>query len=116
MSDNLQQLSAEGSKSDADSEPRLDEYQEPEPVLSSESAEGTSSSSSEASSDTEPEEALGFPAHALQKLNDGLNRGSWVVHIACLIDCERAAASLIKHPDRQVTSYTDLHNHHDSTV
>lgn len=102
MSDYLQSP-PEVSRSDAGSEPRLDEYQEPEPVLSSESAQGISSSSSTASSDTEPEETLGFPTHSLQKLNDGLNRGNWVVHIACLIDCERAAANLIKHPNRQAT-------------
>ena len=97
---------SEGRKSDAESDPRMDDYQDPEPVLSSESAKATSSTSSTVSSDMDSEEALGFPIHALQKLNEGLNRGSWVVHISCLIDCERAAANLIKYPDRQVTMLT----------
>lgn len=100
--DALQGNPSEASKSDAESGPPPDEYQEPEPVVSSESADETSSSTSTAGSEMESDEALGFPVHSLQKLNDGLNRGSWVVQIGALVDCEKAAANLIKHPDRHV--------------
>ena len=70
---------------------------EAEAILSSESS---ASSSSTAGSEEELEETLEFPAHQLQKLNEGLNRSNWVVHITCLTDCERAAAALIRHPER----------------
>ena len=64
---------------------------------------GSSGSSVNANSDAESEETLMFPAYQLQKLNDGLNRGSWIVHIDCLVECEKVAAALIKSPDRCVT-------------
>ena len=105
LGDDLQRSPSEASKSDAESGPPPDDYQEPEPVVSSESADDTSSSSSSAAgSEVESAAVLGFPLHSLQKLNDGLNRGSWVVQIAALVDCEKAAAHLIKHPERQVSS------------
>jgi hypothetical protein len=92
---------ASGSPSENQSEPRSDSVVEVdlEATLSSDSK---ASSSSTADSEEGSEEALGFPAHQLQRLNEGLNRGSWVVHINCLVDCERAAAALIRHPDRRV--------------
>ena len=74
----------------------VDEDPGPEPVLSSESE----ASSSTSDSDEELASAIVFPAQQYHKLNDGLNRSSWVVHINCLIECERVAAALIRSPDR----------------
>ncbi len=87
------------SHSDNGSEPRSGNVMEGdiEAIVSSES---NGSSSSSTGSEEVIEDTLGFPSHQLQKLNEGLNRGSWVVHIICLVDCERVAAALIKHPDR----------------
>ena len=85
------------SRSDEDSDPRAGEYMEPEAVLSSESA---GDSSSTASSEADPEEAAAFPFHAWQKLSNALNKSNWLVDIPCLMECEKAAAHLIRHPDR----------------
>ena len=74
----------------------VDEDTGVEPVLSSESEASSSSSDS----DGELAPAITFPAHQFHKLNDGLNRSNWVVHISCLVECERVAAALIKSPDR----------------
>jgi hypothetical protein len=93
---------ASGSPSENQSEPRSDSVIEVD-IEATLSSDSKASSSSTADSEEGSEEALGFPAHQLQRLNEGLNRGSWVVHINCLVDCERAAAALIRHPDRRVT-------------
>lgn len=74
----------------------VDEDPGPEPVLSSESE----ASSSTSESGGEGASAIMFPAQQYHKLNDGLNRSSWVVHIHCLIECERVASALIRSPDR----------------
>lgn len=93
---------ASGSPSENQSEPRSDSVVEVD-IEATLSSDSKASSSSTADSEEGSDEALGFPAHQLQRLNEGLNRGSWVVHINCLVDCERAAAALIRHPDRRVT-------------
>ncbi|KAL3156421.1 hypothetical protein ABBQ38_000732 [Trebouxia sp. C0009 RCD-2024] len=74
----------------------VDEDPGVEPVVSSESE----ASSSTSESDDGQALTIMFPAHQFHKLNDGLNRSSWVVHINCLIECERVAAALIRCPDR----------------
>ena len=76
-----------------------DEELEADAAMSS----GSSGSSVSPNSDAEQEETITFPAYQLQKLNDGLNRGSWIVHIDCLVECQRVAAALIKSPDRCAT-------------
>ena len=90
------------SPSENQSEPRSDSVVEVD-IETTLSSNSKASSSSTADSEDGSEGALGFPAHQLQRLNEGLNRGSWVVHINCLVDCVRAAAALIRHPDRRVT-------------
>lgn len=79
-----------------ESEDGVDEDPGPEPVLSSESE----ASSLTSESGGEGASAIMFPAQQYHKLNDGLNRSSWVVHIHCLIECERVASALIRSPDR----------------
>lgn len=90
---------ASGSPSENASDPHSGSVMEAD-VDATLSSGSDASSSSTAGSEQGMMETLGFPTHQLQKLNEGLNRGGWVVHINCLVDCEKAAAALIKHPDR----------------